>query len=66
MDLAPCQRIHQMFQKPSLKLQDRKKDDSDVATGMNYGVASSSSWSQSIGNPKTGIAENKRTLKCVH
>jgi hypothetical protein len=27
-------------------------DDSDVATGVNYGVASSSSWSKSAYNPK--------------
>ena len=32
-----------------------KKDNSDVATGVNYGVASSSSSSKSIYNPKQGI-----------
>ena len=33
----------------------RKKDDSDVATGVNRGVTSFSSWSKSIYNPKMGI-----------
>jgi hypothetical protein len=32
-----------------------KKDDSNVAIGVNYGVASSSSWSNSICNLETGI-----------
>lgn len=31
------------------------RDDSDVATGMNFGVTSSSSWSNSVCNPKLGI-----------
>ena len=34
---------------------ERKKDDSDVATGVNYGVTSFSSWAKSIYNPKMGI-----------
>ena len=33
----------------------RKKDDSDVATGGNYGVASFSSWSKSTCNFEMGI-----------
>ena len=34
---------------------ERKKDDYDVATSMNYVIASFSSWSESICNPKMGI-----------
>jgi hypothetical protein len=34
---------------------ERKKDDSDVATGVNYGVTSFLSWAKSIYNPKMGI-----------
>ena len=30
-----------------------KKSDSDVGTGVNYGVASSASWSKSVCNPET-------------
>jgi hypothetical protein len=37
----------------------RKKDDSDDATGMKYGVASSSSCSKSICNPEMGITRIK-------
>ena len=35
----------------------KKKDDIDIATGVNYGVASSSSLSKSICNPETDIRE---------
>ena len=35
-----------------------EREDSNVATGVNYGVASSSSWSSSIRNPKKGHHEN--------
>ena len=35
---------------------ERKKDNSDVGVGVSYGVASFSSWSKSICNPKPGIA----------
>ena len=31
-----------------------KKGDSDVVAGVNYGVASFSSWSKSICNPQNG------------
>lgn len=34
---------------------ERYEDESDVATGVNYGVDSSSSWSKSICSLKTGI-----------
>ena len=34
---------------------ERKKDNTDVATGMNYGVASFFSWSKATCNPKWGI-----------
>ena len=34
------------------KQNSKKKEDSDVSTSMNYGVASSSSWPNSICNPK--------------
>jgi len=34
---------------------ERKKDDFDVATGVNYGVASFSGWSKSIWDPVMGI-----------
>ena len=40
-------------EKKEIKKQ-KKKDDSDVATGMAYGVASLLSWSKSIYYPKTG------------
>ena len=36
---------------------ERKKDDSDVATDVDYGVALFSSWSKSISNPETAIRE---------
>jgi hypothetical protein len=44
-----------------LEKKERKKerDNSDVATLVNYGVASSSSWSKSICNPKMGHYENE-------
>jgi hypothetical protein len=32
-----------------------KKDDSDVATGVDYGVSSFLSWSTSICNPKMDV-----------
>ena len=35
----------------------KKKDGFDIATGVNYGVASSSSWSKSICNPETDIRD---------
>ena len=38
---------------------DPKKDDSNVATIMNYGVAASSSWSKCICNPEMGIRESE-------
>ena len=42
----------------------RNKDDSNVATGVNYGVdASFSSWPKSICDPKTRIVRIKRTPK---
>ena len=34
----------------------KKKDDSNVVTGMNYGVASFLSWSTSICNHETSIS----------
>ena len=34
---------------------DCKKDDSNVATNMNHGIASSCSWFKSICNPEMGI-----------
>jgi hypothetical protein len=40
-----------------------KIDDSDVATGMNYGVASFSSWSKSTCNPKTGLVRIRGSPK---
>ena len=36
-------------------MRERKKDDFNVATGINYSVASSLSWSTSICNPEMGI-----------
>lgn len=42
---------------------DRKRDNSIVATGMDYIVASSSSLSKSIGDPKLGIARISQFLK---
>ena len=39
----------------SCKLLGKEKDDSGVATGVNYGVASFSSWSKSGCNLDTGI-----------
>ena len=35
------------------KEEERREDDFDVATGMNYGVASCSSWSKSTCNLET-------------
>ena len=43
--------------------QTNKKADSDHATSMNYGVASSLSWSKSICNPKTGMVRITRPTK---
>ena len=34
-------------------MEERKEDDSDVATSANHGVASFSSWSNSICDPET-------------
>jgi hypothetical protein len=42
---------------------EKRRDDSDVATDDYYGVASSSSWSNSIFYPENGNHENKRVLK---
>ena len=39
----------------------RKKDGSDVATGMKFGVVSFSSWSKSICNLETGIMRIRGT-----
>ena len=38
---------------------ERKNDRFDVATTMNYGVASFLSWSKSICNPKMGIMRKR-------
>ena len=35
----------------------RRKDDFDVATGVNYGVDSFSSWSKCIWNSEMGITK---------
>ena len=40
-----------------------RRDDSVVATGVNCGVASSSSWSKSICNPKMRITSIRRLSK---
>ena len=42
--------------------EEKKKDDSDVAIGVNYGVASWSSWCKSTCNPETGITRTSRPL----
>jgi hypothetical protein len=39
------------------------RDDSHVATNTNCGVASSSSWSNSICNPETGVTKIEGTSK---
>ena len=44
---------------------ERKKDDSNVATGVIQDVASSSSWSKSICNPKTKIMRNRGPPKII-
>ena len=41
----------------------RGRDDSDVATGVNYGVASSSSWCKSVCHPETGMMRTRGPLK---
>ena len=47
---------------PHLKKERKKeRDNLDVATHVNYGFASSSSWSKSICNPKMGHYENEFT-----
>ena len=53
-----------MSSKPYLfsNKKERKKDDSAVATGMQYGVASFSSWSRSVCNLETGIMRIRETL----
>ena len=43
----------------------QKKDDYDVATGMNYGVGSFLSWSKFICNSKTRITRNRRPLMII-
>jgi len=46
-------------------LDERKKRKTTLmlrATGVIYGVASYSSWSESIYNPEMGITRNKRML----
>ena len=35
-------------------VKERKKDDFDIATGVNCGATSFSSWSESVCNPETG------------
>ena len=42
---------------------ERKQDSSDAATGVNYNVASFSSWSKSICNSETGISKIRATSK---
>jgi hypothetical protein len=42
-----------------------KKDNSDVLTGVNYGVASFSSWSKSICNPKIGGTRIRGSPKTI-
>jgi hypothetical protein len=53
----------------------KRTDESDVSTGVNYGVASLSSWSKSIENSKIGITRMRASpqdyclfehLECVH
>ena len=41
----------------------RKKEDSNAATGVMYGVVSSSSCTKSICNPKTGITRMRERPK---
>ena len=41
----------------------RKRDDSDVPTGVNYGVASSPSCFESTYNPETGISTIRKTFE---
>jgi hypothetical protein len=38
---------------------ERKKDESDIATGVNYGAASTWSWFKSMRNHETGITRNR-------
>ena len=40
-----------------------RRDESDVATGVNYGVASTMRWSKSMQNLKTGIMTIRGPLK---
>ena len=42
---------------------DRKEDNTDVATSINYGVASDSSWSNSLAKRETGITRIVGTWK---
>ena len=44
---------------------ERKKDDSYVVTGMNYGISSFLSWSKSVCNLKIGMMRIKRARKTI-
>lgn len=48
-----------------INLKKERRDDFDVAIGVNYGAASSLSWSKPICNPDTGIARIRGPLKTI-
>ena len=41
----------------------KKRDDSNVASSVNYGSASVSSWSKFVGNPEIGIMRIRGSSK---
>jgi hypothetical protein len=47
------------------KKENRKKDDSYVVIGMNYGISSFLSWSKSICNLKIGMMSIERAPKTI-
>lgn len=50
---------------PTTCKKERKMDDSDIAIGVKYGVALSSSWSKSICNHNTDITRIKGVPKII-
>lgn len=44
---------------------ERKKDDINVATNINYGVAFSSSWSESLCYPETNVTKIRRPSRII-
>ena len=54
-----------MSKKKQFTLPKRKKDDSNIATILNYDVASSLSWSKFICNPEMGITRVKGSQRLL-